>query len=88
MVCLGIEPGAAGLKARTNPLSYDGTPESILCLNSKLHVTMTSARNGAARCHTQIQRGHSFFNWAIPGLFSLFCCQSVSCASAPLLSSI
>ena len=25
MVCLGIEPGAAGWKARTNPLSYGGT---------------------------------------------------------------
>ena len=26
MVCLGFEPGAAGWKARTNPLSYSGTP--------------------------------------------------------------
>ena len=26
MVCLGFEPGAAGWKARTNPLSYGGTP--------------------------------------------------------------
>ena len=26
MVCLGIEPGAAGWKAQTNPLSYGGTP--------------------------------------------------------------
>ena len=25
MVCLGFEPGAAGWKARTNPLSYGGT---------------------------------------------------------------
>ena len=26
MVCLGLnEPGAAGLKAQTNPLSYGGT---------------------------------------------------------------
>ena len=24
MVCLGFEPGAAGWKARTNPLSYSG----------------------------------------------------------------
>ena len=29
MVCLGIEPGAAGWKARTNPLSYGGTPNVI-----------------------------------------------------------
>ena len=26
MVCLGLEPGAAGWKAQTNPLSYGGTP--------------------------------------------------------------
>ena len=26
MVCLGLEPGVAGWKAQTNPLSYSGTP--------------------------------------------------------------
>ena len=26
MVCLGLEPGVAGLKVQTNPLSYGGTP--------------------------------------------------------------
>ena len=26
MVCLGLEPGAAGWKVQTNPLSYGGTP--------------------------------------------------------------
>ena len=26
MACLGVEPGAAGWKAQTNPLSYGGTP--------------------------------------------------------------
>ena len=30
MVCLGIEPVAAGLKAQTNPLSYGGTPNLII----------------------------------------------------------
>ena len=25
-MCLGLEPGAAGWKAQTNPLSYGGTP--------------------------------------------------------------
>ena len=25
MVCLGVEPGAAGWKAQTNPLSFGGT---------------------------------------------------------------
>ena len=28
MVCLGFEPGAAGWKARANPLSYGSTPNS------------------------------------------------------------
>ena len=27
MVCLGLEPGAAGWKAYTNPLNYGGTPK-------------------------------------------------------------
>ena len=26
MMCLGLEPGAPGWKAQTNPLSYGGTP--------------------------------------------------------------
>ena len=26
MVCLGLEPGAAGWKVQTNPLSYGGNP--------------------------------------------------------------
>ena len=30
MVCLGFEPGAAGWKAHTNPLSYGGTPGTYL----------------------------------------------------------
>ena len=29
MVCLGLEPGAEGWKAQTNPLSYGGTPNSV-----------------------------------------------------------
>ena len=30
MMCLGFEPGAAGWKAQTNPLSYGGTPTNNL----------------------------------------------------------
>ena len=30
MVCMGFEPGAAGWKAQTNPLSYGGTPHNTL----------------------------------------------------------
>ena len=29
MVCLGLEPRAAGWKAQTNPLCYGGTPKRI-----------------------------------------------------------
>ena len=37
MVCLGLEPGAVGWKAQTNPLSYGGTPifEQRFILNCK-----------------------------------------------------
>ena len=30
MVCMELEPGAAGLNAQTNPLSYGGTPKVLL----------------------------------------------------------
>ena len=33
MVCLGLEPGAAGWKVQTNPLSYSGTPLSFLSVD-------------------------------------------------------
>ena len=34
MVCLGFEPGVAGWKARTNPLSYGGTPKELnVCIS-------------------------------------------------------
>ena len=36
MVCLGLEPGAAGWKAQTNPLSYGGTPKSLDSLSLQL----------------------------------------------------
>ena len=35
MVCLGFEPGAAGWKAQTNPLSYGGTPQLTCLVKSK-----------------------------------------------------
>ena len=37
MECLGLEPGAAGWKAQTNPLSYSGTP--YLGLNLDLQTS-------------------------------------------------
>ena len=30
MVCLGLEPRAAGWRGQTNPLSYGGTPIHVL----------------------------------------------------------
>ena len=30
MVCLGLEPGVAGWKVQTNPLSYSGTRGTVL----------------------------------------------------------
>ena len=33
MGCLGVEPGAAGWKVQTNPLSYGGTPNYLLSLS-------------------------------------------------------
>ena len=35
MLCLGLKPGAAGWKAQTNPLSYGGTPFSIVTKSGK-----------------------------------------------------
>ena len=34
MVCLGLEPGAAGWKAQMNPLSYGGTPRVTIFLSA------------------------------------------------------
>ena len=35
MVCLGFEPGTAGLKAQINPLSYGGTRKSGILFSSQ-----------------------------------------------------
>ena len=36
MVCLGLEPGAAGWKAQMNPLSYGGTPGAHVFIDTSL----------------------------------------------------
>ena len=38
MVCLGLEPGAAGWKAQTNPLSYGGTPFCVTFCRLNLYL--------------------------------------------------
>ena len=49
MVCLGLEPGAAGWKAQTNPLSYGGTP-SFKCLKTIFKAMC----NLIFKCHIMI----------------------------------
>ena len=39
MVCLGLEPGAAGLKVQTNAVSYGGTPRRIVIPNCAIPTT-------------------------------------------------
>ena len=45
MACLGVEPGAAGWKAQTNPLSYGGTPIFLHFLQ-KYFITLTTGDGG------------------------------------------
>ena len=44
MVCLGLEPRTAGLKAQTNPLSFGGTLTHLLC-KGKFHCTCDLIRS-------------------------------------------
>ena len=36
VVCMGFEPGAAGWKAKTNQLSYGGTPFELFVLEQNV----------------------------------------------------
>ena len=69
MVCLGFEPGAAGWKARTNTLSYGGTPQIDLSSKDLIgeifdvftlvnrFLIMSQVHNSfhkLGRCHKQI----------------------------------
>ena len=51
VVCLGFEPGAAGWKARTNPLSYGGTPSSKFkcCFHQQLCL-----REKCSKCQSRV----------------------------------
>ena len=44
MVCLGLEPGAAGWKAQTNPLSYSGTPMELLISKNEVFQSQSMIR--------------------------------------------
>ena len=41
MVCLGLEPGAAGWKAQTNPLSYGGTPMAAFLSPFEIQILLS-----------------------------------------------
>ena len=51
MACLGVEPGAAGWKAQTNPLSYGGTPQKhkLLQFLSSNHSTKMKDVHGYSK---------------------------------------
>ena len=81
MVCLGLEPGAAGWKAQTNPLSYG---KSSLYRTFKKHIFIflfqnrspdigtTSSWGGALGPEHRGEHDQLFFfkkNWAKLGLF-------------------
>ena len=67
MVCLGFEPGAAGWKAQTNPLSYGGTPIwQTLCqnmfdywANPVVHLLLLKSSIVAHTYHTHTHGIHS-----------------------------
>ena len=40
MVCLGLEPGVAGWKVQTNPLSYGGTPYAEILIDSMVTLSL------------------------------------------------
>ena len=75
MVCLGIEPGAAGWKARTNPLSYGGTP-LVLCVSDKEAGTIPklgiyiSYYNYYYLCFPEKDILHSFYYFDKGNIFS------------------
>ena len=44
MVCLGLEPGMAGLKGQTNPQSYGGTPTFVILLLFAAHFDQVETK--------------------------------------------
>ena len=51
MVCLGLEPGAAGWKVQTNPLSYGSTPTVTYLVRKTIAVWLRwSLRNKKIGC--------------------------------------
>ena len=61
MVCLGLEPGAASLKAQTNPLSY----------NSKSLTTIQTAILSNFKSYLNASTGQSFICLEIEFLFPI-----------------
>ena len=56
MVCLGLEPGAAGWKTQTNPLSYGGTPKKVWSMPLNLLTQITQEINPRRAPSTENQQ--------------------------------
>ena len=57
MVCSGLKPGAAGLKAQMNPLSYGGTPDLVVVARKAALSAATAAQYVQAHRNADEQLG-------------------------------
>ena len=73
MVCLGLEPGAAGWKAQTNPLSYGGTPQFTYhyIITFVMAFRMVTINSNASDL-TMAGYVRMLQIWAIPGLYLMY----------------
>ena len=65
MVCLGLEPGAAGWKAQTNPLSYGVTPKKQTFFKKMVNwylLLQSNESNKSKLSQTIIFNGNFFDN--------------------------
>ena len=57
MACLGVEPGAAGWKAQTNPLSYGVTPKKYTVLKIFLFMDWLKSWMGSTGLDKSLEAG-------------------------------
>ena len=90
MVCLGLEPGAAGWKSQMNPLSYGGIPKwhfftlGILFLETTSNVLADTTRRW--RSGPAFRRSRERGRWLLQGWSSFISCQSCFCMQKNLFS--
>ena len=73
MVCLGVEPKEAGLKAQTNPLSYGGTLLSVYFHLHKLSLSFSLTNKPLPSFLFNVQRKFPFFDAAHVNSVHSFC---------------